>query len=259
MNISVILPVHNLNEDNKPLFKTAVDSVLKQDKKPQELILVANSEEDNSILESFVLGNEIKYKVIYVDGPSIEKKINAGIKESSGEYISILEMDDEYSKIWFSSVEKYVQHFPLIDCFLPMVINFDTKTNSLAGLVNELPLAKDATDIRNLLDINVLLNYPNFLISGAVMAKSIFEDNGYFKENIKVTSFYEFLLRQIESDVKFMTIPRFGYKHSVNRDDSFTTITQNTLSKNELNFWHDIAKREYHHSEDRVIEYNNFE
>lgn len=91
-----------------------------------------------------------------------------------------------------------------------------------------------------------------------VFKKQIIEDYGGFKSSLKLTFSYEFLLRMTYNSVKFMTIPKIGYKHINLREGSIFWEYKNgkeILTENEVKFWVNSAKKEYFFSEDRNIKY----
>jgi hypothetical protein len=97
------------------------------------------------------------------------------------------------------------------------------------------------------------LSQCNRLKVGALIVK-----NGMIKESFKLTFGYEFLLRMTNNSVKFMTIPRIGYKHMNLREGSIFwdyKNGENVLTENEVKFWVNTAKKEYFFSQDRNIKY----
>jgi hypothetical protein len=60
------------------------------------------------------------------------------------------------------------------------------------------------------------------------------------------------------SSVKFLTIPRIGYKHMNMREGSIFWNYKNgndRLSEDEVKFWIDSAKKEYLYTLEREIKY----
>ena len=78
---------------------------------------------------------------------------------------------------------------------------------------------------------------------------------------MKLTFNYEFLLRASYNDTVIMTIPKVGYKHTNQRDNSLFWDYKNNpelkLEQDEAKFWIDTAKKEYFFSTDREVVYNN--
>ena len=103
-----------------------------------------------------------------------------------------------------------------------------------------------------------LHTYQNFQLSGMVIKKSSYVDFGKLKTSFKLTFGYEFFLRMTHNSVKFMTIPRIGYKHINLRPGSIFWNYKNgndPLTEDEVKFWIESAKKEYFFIQDRQIKY----
>jgi hypothetical protein len=111
-NITVILPIHRLQESEKEYIKDAIKSLVVQEVETKpKLLIVAGNEEVKKEMDSYEYDDEIKnnVRVVLNDGETdFCSQINFGVKNVETEWFSILEMDDEYSKIWFKNVEKYM-------------------------------------------------------------------------------------------------------------------------------------------------------
>ena len=68
---------------------------------------------------------------------------------------------------------------------------------------------------------------------------------------MKVSFWYEFLLRAAYKGKKMFVIPKVGYRHFVGREDSLSYQYGNNMSEVELNWWIDLAKKEYFFPHDR--------
>ena len=75
------------------------------------------------------------------------------------------------------------------------------------------------------------------------------KENGKFKDNIKLTFSYEFLLRATHNGLKIMTVPRIGYEHVNFRENSLFWKYKNDenmkLSDKDAKFWVETAKKEF--------------
>ena len=256
-NISVVLPVHELNEDTKKLFNNAVQSVREQLVRPDELVIVvpANSE-TLSFIKSFDYG-DYKDSVVIVENTGMtdfSAQVNLGVKSSKSEWFSILEFDDEYAKIWFKNVVEYRAAHTDIDIFMPIIIDVDINTQFI-GFTNEAVWANSFSDELGILDNAALLAYQNFNIDGIVVRKSTFEEFGGLKSNVKLTFIYEFLLRMTFKTAKVMVIPKFGYKHVNQRPGSLFSSYKETINPVEARWWLATAKKEYYHTKDRELNY----
>ena len=257
-NISVILPVHELNEETKTLLTNAVQSVLDQTVRPEKLIIVVPK---GSTLVKEIGSLEFgdyKNSVVIAenDGATdFSSQINSGVSVCETEWFSILEFDDEYAKIWFKNVVEYQKAHSNVDIFMPIIIDVDN-AGQFIGFTNEAVWAQSFSDELGVLDNNSLLAYQNFNIDGMVIRKSIYDDFGGFKPSIKLTFIYEFLLRMTFKDAKVMTIPRFGYKHVNQRTGSLFSSYKETLDPAEARWWLATAKKEYYFPKDRNITYS---
>lgn len=255
--ISVILPIHELNDETKPMFQIAVKSVELQKVVPDELVIVVpKGSETSEYVKSLEYG-AISDKVTFVenDGTTdFATQFNLGVSKAKSEWVSLLEFDDEYANIWFKNVIEYRQAYPNFEIFMPIIIDTDAQGNFI-GFTNEAVWAQSFSDELGVLDLNALLAYQNFNIDGMVIKKSLFEDFGGFKSNIKLTFIYEFLLRMAFKDVKITTIPRFGYKHVNQREGSLFSNYRNEMDPTEAKWWLAQAKKEYYFDKDRQITY----
>lgn len=268
LNVSIVLPINSSKHKNfDELFLACIKSIQNQVKEhPKkgvivgdlELVLVyANEESLSNIIENYDFG-ELNVNLIKNEGETdFASQVNLGIKNSSYEWISLLEFDDEFATIWFKNVARYAESYPEVKGFLPIVVDIDNK-GVFAGFTNEAAFAANMNTEIGYLTNEVLLNYQNFQTSGMVIKKSVFEDFGSFKKHFKLTFVYELLLRLTYNSVSIMTIPRIGYKHTNMREGSIFWSYKNgnsPLSNDEVQFWIDSAKKEHFFKEDREIKY----
>lgn len=256
-DISVILPIHELDEVTKNSLSNAIKSVELQIVRPDELIIVTPKGSDVSKYVKKLDFGEIKDIVTIVENDGETdfcSQINFGVAAAKSEWVSILEYDDEYAKIWFKNAVEYREAHPNVDLFLPIVIDVDSE-GRFVGFTNEAVWANSFSDELGVLDNNALLAYQNFNIDGMVIRKSTFEDMGKLKPSIKLTFIYEFLLRLTFKDVRVMTIPKFGYKHVNQRPNSLFSSYKETMNPAEAKWWLQTAKKEYYFANDRKITY----
>lgn len=258
-DISVILPLHTSKvRDFDDFFKKAILSISTQKVLPKEVVIVHTEEESLvEYLNSYNFENLNIKKVLYSGEANYSTQINLGIKESSCEWVSFFEFDDEYSQIWFNNVKKYSEIYTDVDAFLPIVIDVNDKS-TFAGFTNEATFAANFAQEMGILTNDMLHNYQNFQTAGMVIKKRAVEDFGGFKSSLKLTFVYEFLLRMTYNSIKIMTIPKLGYKHINMRPDSLFwdyKFGSNKISEQEVKFWVSTAKKEYFFTDDRNIKY----
>jgi len=259
LNLSVVLPIKtSIAKNFDEYFDKCILSLKNQKCKFEELIIVHTDE--NSLSEkinSYDFGDLIVKKIVWTGEPNFSSQVNEGVNQSTSEWVSILEVDDEYSNIWFNNVKIYVESYKDVDAFLPIVIDVDEKGLFL-GFTNEATFAANFSQEVGFLTNDMLHDYQNFQTSGAVFKKEKFQEFGGFKSNVKLTFPYEMLLRFTYHSMKIMTIPKIGYKHVNLREGSIFwdyKYGENVLNEQEIKFWVDAAKKEYFFTKQREIKY----
>ena len=261
LSLSVILPIKSSKaKDFDEYFEKAISSLKNQTVGFEELVIVHTQEESLiDHLNSYDFGDLNVTKLLWDKDPSYANQVNYGIKNAKGTWVSLFEFDDEYSSIWFKNVQKYVESFPDVQMFLPVVVETDEK-GLFAGFTNEATFAANFSQEMGILTNDTLQEYQNFQTAGSVFKKSIIEDFGGFKPSIKLTFIYELLLRLTYNSVSIMTIPRLGYKHVNLREGSVFwnyKFGVDKMIEDEVKFWIQTAKREYFFTDDRSIKYQS--
>lgn len=259
-NVTVILPVYKLDDKTKQLIVNSIKSVEEQIVKPDELLLIVGKDDKESLefVKSIDFGSiKDNVRIIENDGETdFASQFNLGVKEAKTEWVSLLEQDDEISKVWFKNFIEYKNAYPNIDIFLPIIVDVNN-TGEFIGFSNEAVWANSFSDVLGVLDNQALNAYQNFNIDGMVIKKERYETFGGIKKNIKLTFVYEFLLRMTLKDVKVMVIPKFGYKHINQREGSLFHTYSQTMNPVEARWWLDKAKKEQYFPKDREITYDS--
>jgi hypothetical protein len=257
-NITILLPVYKLEEIDVAMLKNAVAST--GEFKDNVIISIIAPKTLKKELEAVTFDGEPDVKYVYNTTESTEftSQINIGIEACETEWFSILEIDDEYKPIWYKVVQEYVEAYQDVQVFLPVVEDVNEGGN-LLGFTNESLWAFGFTANPGLLDIDILLEYQNYQTSGALFKTEAIKNCGNFKDNIKLTFVYEFLLRIIHNGIVVMGVPKIGYRHVNFREGSLFWLYKNNderkLSEGEAKFWIDSAKKEYYYKNKRDLKY----
>ena len=93
--ISIIVPVYNVEK----YITKCLESIVNQDYKDFELILVNDGSKDNSInlANGYLKDKDIKWSIINKENGGLASARNAGLKVAKGEYISFIDSDDYIS------------------------------------------------------------------------------------------------------------------------------------------------------------------
>jgi hypothetical protein len=256
--ITILLPVHKLDEDDIIMLKNAVDSV-EDFHNDVKLSIVSPKKLKAQLVD---LGLSDKLEINFIENTTNQtdftSQVNLGIEKCDTEWFSILEMDDEYTKVWLTAVSEYAHNYKDVDVFLPIVKDVNVE-GSFLSFTNESVWAYGFTETQGYLDNEVLLEYQNYQTSGGLYRTEVIKENGSFKDNLKLTFSYELLLRLTHNGVKVMGIPKIGYQHVNFRENSLFWSYKNDdkikLNEDEVKFWLDTAKKEFFFKNKREITY----
>lgn len=254
-NITIIIPVHKIDDIYSEMLKNAITSV-ENFHNDVEVLIVAPTSIKKGLKD---LSQKLDITIVENKGETdFCSQVNLGIEKCKTEWFSILEMDDEYKPIWLKSMNEYILENPDVDVFFPIVKDVNVEGKFLS-FTNESTWAYGFVDKQGFLDNETLLDYQNYQISGGLYKTQVVKDNGLLKENIKLTFGYEFLLRLTHNGVKIFTVPRIGYQHVNFREDSlfwsFKNDENNKLEEDEVKFWLDTAKKEFFFKNKREVKY----
>lgn len=107
------------------VIKRAINSVLNQDLQDFEIIIIddGSKENDRKSLMQFAELHEDKIVYIRHSNRGQAESINRGVLNSSGEFITILDSDDEYKCNHLSSCLKEVENVDLISSTAETIVN----------------------------------------------------------------------------------------------------------------------------------------
>lgn len=257
-NITIILPLHRLETEDIGMLNNSLLSV--EDFHNDIKVLIVCPAILKQKFENIDFGQKLEIKMLYNSSKNTDflTQINMGINSCDTDWFSILEIDDEYKKIWLSSMNEYMKVYKDVDVFLPVVKDINVEGKFL-GFVNESVWAYGFTNKQGYLDNTALLDFQNYQTSGGLYKTKVIKENGCFKDNIKLTFSYEFLLRLTYNGVNIMTVPKIGYQHVSLRENSLFWLYKNDdsmkLSEKEVKFWLETAKKEYFFKNKREIKY----
>lgn len=251
-NLTIILPIEFLDtEDKKNMFINAVTSV--DDTK----ILVVG---DKKAIEGLAEMDLSQFNIELIVNTSKNKKyagqVNFALKNVKTKYFSVLEFDDMYSTIWFKNLKEYIENDTNETfAFLPLteIVDFETKTSF--GYANEAVWASSFSEKLGYFDLQSLEDYLNFNTSGGVFRTEDFISLGGLKASMELVFWYELLMRALYKGKEIYVIPKIGYYHTVNRENSMTMNYVSTMSEKEADWWIDLAKKEYFFPHDRKKTY----
>jgi hypothetical protein len=252
--ITTIIPVHKFNDEVKTLLETAVKSFVEASKNTQSDLMFVGPKE---VLEQIKALNLHDAEYVENENAWFSAQINAAAKNVKTDYFAILEYDDEFTPIWYDNVIKYINTGEDISIYLPLTEVFDSqhKEEGPIGYVNEAVWASSFSEKLGYFDNECLQDYLIFNTTGGVFKTSDFIEIGGLKESMKLSFWYEFLLRAINKKKNIFVIPKVGYFHIVNRNGSLASEYAQTMSERESEFWVELARKECLYKTDRKKTY----
>jgi hypothetical protein len=256
--ITIIIPVCEVNDELKELYKKAVGSVPITDEGRSEYpVLVVGPKDIINAYKDKAIEKIVDIEYLENKNSGFQDQINFAAKNCKTEYFSVLEVDDTFNTNWFQNVEKHIETMPETPFFLPLTELFDVseKQPIPIGFANEIALTTSFSDKIGYIGIDELEEFSDFSCTGGVYRTSDFLSIGGLKNTLKVVFWYEFLLRAANNHKEAYVIPKLGYKHNLRREGSLMDTVSKTIDEDEAKFWIKTAKQEYFFTEARVKEY----
>ncbi len=220
--VSVIMPTYN----RAWTLKDAVDSVLLQDYPNIELIVIDDGSEDNT--EELLGLYKNKITVLRQENKGVSAARNKGIRQSSGQFIALLDSDDAWDKRKIScQMDFFNDHPDVLICQTEVIwirkgrkVNPKLKHKKPSGMIFEQSL-------------NLCLVSP----SAVMMKRQLFDMKGYFNEDFMVCEDYDLWLRVSSTLPVFLidkpyTIKRGGHKDQLSNlhsQDKFRILSLSSL------------------------------
>jgi len=242
MKISVIIPTFNRID----LLQRAINSVLNQSIKPYDIIVVDDGSTDGT--SNMIQQKYKSIKLIQQKNSGVSAARNNGIKLGGGNWIALLDSDDEWKKNKLEEQVKKLKDNPKYEfCHTNEIwirngirVNQKKKHKKYGGFIFDKCL-----DICRISPSSVLLN------------KNIFNHVGWFNDNLPVCEDYDLWLR-ITADFEILFIDKplivkYGghndqLSHSVEAIERFRIKALENLLENS-----DLSKKNRIHAVETII------
>ena len=180
IKVSVLMSVYNTDFQ---LVKRALDSVLNQDFQDFEIIIIDDGSNNNSTqnhILKFAIEHETKITYLRHSNRSQAESINRGVKLSSGEYITIIDADDEYKPNHLRLCLEEVKDVDLIS----------TKTETIVDKYEDY-FVTDKNDPRNVIHVDECV-----LFATLFGKKEVFSDNAFEGDYAADSNFFEIVSKK---------------------------------------------------------------
>lgn len=214
---SIIIPNYNQGH----LLERSVLSATQQtiDKSEFEIIIVDDGSKDNSLLiaQSLIAKfQDYNIKLIKKPNGGTSSARNAGIAQSSGEYIGFLDADDEYHAQKSEISMKYLDMAPEVGLVYSDYIEiFPDKT-----LYNAKP------------DFNAeILKHECIVSTNSFIKRSVVSTIGLFNESIKLIEDYDYWLRISAANFMCLRIPAPLFRYYNHGQNKTLTANGNDIAR----------------------------
>ncbi len=162
--VSVLTSVYNTEFS---LSKRAIDSVLSQDYKNFELLIIDDGSEPHygQELRNYVQTVDSRVHYLYHPNQGQAASINRGIEVSEGTYITILDADDEYKPNHLSACLNEMQYADLIASTTETIVDLD-----------EHYYVPDMHDLKQMIHVDECILFATLFGKRAVFASVPFQD-----------------------------------------------------------------------------------
>ena len=231
--VSIVIPAYNVES----YIKNAIESALNQTYKNIEIIVIDDGSTDSlkKALEPYLKSKKIKY--IYQENKGLAGARNTGIKNARGEYIALLDSDDEFLPEKIERQIAYLENHPECDiCYCDLWHFYEEEPGRLLKLNYKYYSGEDT--FPKLLEKNFI----NPLT--VVLRRSIIERYGYFDEKYRRSEDWELWLRLSYQGVQFCVLPEILAKHRLGRTTHLQDFRSEPIMwKTTLAIFKDLSNR----------------
>lgn len=241
-DIAILIPLHKIEDNTFEYLDKAVESVIKNQKHYENALdtYIICTEENSKIILKHFKDNEKDISGVIVNNSDktdfcsqINFAVNDELIKNKYEHFSILEFDDVYTDKWFKSVKEYYYTNENVSLFLPI----NVEINDIDGYYqycNEVIWANSFSKEIGYIDRECLEDFYGFNLTGGVFNLKDFLLVDGFDNSIKVAFNYDLLLRLTDKKLSVYVVPKEGYCHLINRDNSLSKEYYETLTNDEI-------------------------
>lgn len=180
--VSIIIPTYNRSRT----IKRAIESVIQQSMPDWELIIVDDGSTDSTkeVAKSFLSDNRLRYFKINHRGVCYAR--NFGIKKARGQYIALLDSDDEFT---YNKVDKQLKAMRRHKACLSLSNKVIFVNNKLKSIQNKSSRFFSRAE---------LINNKVGISASLIIFSKLALKNVYFDENLPSANDFDFLLRAMK-------------------------------------------------------------
>ena len=172
--VSVIIPLYN----KEHYIESTIQSVLQQTFDDYEIIIIDDGSTDNSaqIVKSI---DDLRIRYLYQENQGVSSARNYGIKVSKGDFITFLDADDTWQSGFLKAMFELAQQYPRESVF-----GAAQENRPITTLPSGVTVVKDFCSY-----------FYCFCTGSLFFRKEVFENVGFFKQNIQIGEDFDMWLR----------------------------------------------------------------
>ncbi len=177
--ISVVIPLYNKESQ----INQTIQSVLRQSFQDFEIVVVDDGSTDNSVSEVKRF-NDPRIRIISQTNAGVSAARNRGIAEAKGEFIALLDGDDEWKPDYLATQYALTEKYPECDVFATDYEFRSSDGEVSPTIINRLPFNSEDGILTNYFEVATHSHPPICSIS-IMTRKGIFESIGGFPLGIR--------------------------------------------------------------------------
>lgn len=177
--ISVVIPLYNKESQ----INQTIQSVLRQSFQDFEIVVVDDGSTDNSVSEVKRF-NDSRIRIVSQTNAGVSAARNRGIAEAKGEFIALLDGDDEWKPDYLATQYALTEKYPECDVFATDYEFRSSDGEVSPTIINRLPFNSEDGILTNYFEVATHSHPPICSIS-IMTRKGIFESIGGFPLGIR--------------------------------------------------------------------------
>lgn len=250
-NVTYIIPLYQWDQIVEEYLENAVESIAKTSISLGDRIMLIGPKDVITHAEKTCKAFAPNYAVQKIENDETDffVQVNKAALACVTPYFTILEYDDTIKPYWNDILQSYSVKSPFL-----IPLNLLIKDGQPYTLANEVGLSTTFASGDNgigVIDVESLKDYVEFNLTGGLFKTEDFISIGGLKPSLKITAWYEFLLRAAYNNKPVFVVPKIAYLHTINRPGSFMETVSKGIKEEEAEWLIETARQEYFFKEDR--------
>lgn len=223
---SLIIPVYNA----EGFIQRSFTSILEQQYDDLEVIYINDGSNDNSlnVIQGIVeINNNVKVYTQINSGPGIAR--NLGIKNSNGEFVIFLDVDDKLNLKYFETLDILLNNKKFkVACFGYSLINSENQVISNFNFIND-TIIND--HLKDFFEIGTIKN----VVWNKVFSRKYLIENNIYFDNLRVNEDAVFVFKNLVNTNDILLLNANLYSHISDNIYSYTNQLSNEHFNSTIN------------------------